>query len=426
MNSEVKQRKMWLPSKEKLDFLAKNENLEPEVLLGKIQDGSISVLMSAASENVEDFRPVVIGNGTRKKVCVAIGMDGNSIRHFNKDELNVILNAEPDVVCDVSVGAGIPEALSEIRNYINVPLGSCPTYDIFNGKIKDILSKEYILDRIEAHLKTGVDYILLHFGVESDMLELISKSERVIPLTSRGGGAIVRYMKVTKSENPLLLYFDDICELCKKYKVVLDLGDIFRTGCVEDGENIINDELKIRELKLLSDLRSRALSNGLQIVCEGGGHVPLSKIPEFITWQKEQLNQAPMFFNGPLPTDRAVGFDSVNSAIGISVASQYGGDMFLALSDSEHYGKPTPLQSAQAIRYSRVAMSASEFSLKEVNEVGKNVSMGKARASFNWEKQIENSLYPKISTSLFMQENLIGKRKPCSLCGDLCPLLVKN
>lgn len=76
------------------------------------------------------------------------------------------------------------------------------------------------------------------------------------------------------------------------------------------------------------------------------------------------LNNAPIWYNGPLPTDRAASLDSIANALGSCTCALSGGDMFLALTDAEHYTKPTPYQSAQAVRTMKVVISAVEYSGK--------------------------------------------------------------
>ena len=423
----MKDDKMWLPNDLILNKLVKNDIISPENIMYGIKNGTISVLCSHKSSLNPDFHPLIVGNGTRKKSCVAIGMDSKSIEHFKQDELKIIMNALPDAVCDVSIGKNIPQALASIRNEINIPLGSCPTYDVLNETIKTTVSRDYVLETIEAHLQSGIDFILLHLGFNLSMLDKAINSGRVMSTTSRGGGALMRYMRYTNSENPFLLYLDDIIELCKKYQVVLDLGDVFRPGCLEDGRELFDDNcLKKIEIDFLSIIQKKAYQNGLQIVCEGGGHIPLTMIKNYVIWMKTKLNQAPLFFNGPLPTDRAVGLDSTANVIGVSHAALYGGDMFMPLTDAEHYAKPTPQQSAMAIRQLTVAISSVEYVLGNQDEILMNHKMGRARQDRKWQEQANCSLYPHMSANLFSSQGLLNDSQPCSLCGSMCPLLVNN
>lgn len=406
-----------LASKESLDFLKMKNELD---------EGRLVILGNRKNLEKEQFKPVLIGRMASPKICVAIGMDSNSKEHFDSEELNIILNAEPDVVCDVSIGKNICKALKNIRKNINVPLGSCPTYDIFTPGLKEELTKKEVLERIEEHLKAGVDFILLHFGINTEILNNMNSYDRVMPITSRGGGDIIRYMRKFKCENPLLVYAKDIGELCKRYGVVLDLGDIFRPGCLEDGARILeSDSMKIQEVKILSELRKQYVMNGVSVVCEGGGHIPLNVISSYANWMKEALGEAPIWYNGPLPTDRAVTYDSIANAIGSCVCAEIeGGNMFLALTDAEHYTKPSPFQSAQAVRTMKVAMSAVKYAQGFGKEMEKNHLLGRYRQKRNWKKQIEYSLYPNLTSKAFQEIGLLEESKPCSLCGAHCPLLV--
>lgn len=414
-------------AKEVKEKLAQKEELNLVEIEKELDDGTLVILGNKKNCLKEEFNPLLVGNLSTKKVCVAIGMDSNSVEHFNEQELEVILQAKPDAVCDVSIGNNIPKALEKIRGSINVPLGSCPTYDIFTPNIKFELKKEEILEKIEKHLMAGVDFILLHFGVNQSIVKNLEKSKRIMPITSRGGGDIIRYMKKFNCENPLLQYYDSIGDLCRKYGVVLDLGDVFRTGCIEDGEEILEKNgLKYQEVMLLAEIRKNLIKNGVAVVCEGGGHMPLNVIPKFSEWMKKNLDNAPIWYNGPLPTDRAVSYDSVANAIGSCVCAINGGDMFLALTDAEHYTKPSPYQSAQAIRTMKVMVSCVEYSRGNIREIELNHKMGKCRQERNWEGQINYSLYPQLTSNAFKKYGLTENAKPCSLCGAHCPLLIFN
>ncbi|WP_036529521.1 phosphomethylpyrimidine synthase ThiC [Nocardia sp. CNY236] len=127
------------------------------------------------------------------------------------------------------------------------PLGACVTYDLFTDPRKK-LSRSEFLERFEQGLTGGVDFVLAHFGTSPALAEMMGRSHRIMPTTSRGGGLIDRYMRIHRCDNPLLEHLDGIIDICRRMEVVVDLGDIFRPGATADA----GDEMKWAEIQLLA------------------------------------------------------------------------------------------------------------------------------------------------------------------------------
>ena len=69
------------------------------------------------------------------------------------------------------------------------------------------------------------------------------------------------------------LYKDDICEIFKKYDCT-PLGDSLRPGCLHDA----SDDAQLAELKTLGELTRRAWEHNVEVMVEGPGHVPWTKL----------------------------------------------------------------------------------------------------------------------------------------------------
>ena len=73
------------------------------------------------------------------------------------------------------------------------------------------------------------------------------------------------------------------------------------------------------------------LSDALQVMNEGPGHVPLNKIPENMAKQLDWCNEAPFYTLGPLATDIAPAYDHITSAIGAATIGALGEWLFSGL-----------------------------------------------------------------------------------------------
>lgn len=404
------------------DFVATcaDELLDPAVADQAVADGTLVYLRSATSRQQAGYRPLLVGAGTRRKITALIGLGPrDKDREAIVSTMSVILAARPDAVMDLTTN---PEGIalrSELKDVVGVPLGACLTYDLFTNPRK-LMSRTEFLERFEAGLSSGVDFTLVHMGVSPQLIEAMNKSKRIMPTTSRGGGLVSRYMQTHNCENPLIEWLDDIVAICRRQEVVLDLGDIFRPGCAADA----GDELKWMEIQLLAEQRLRIMEGGVQVLCESGGHMPLDKITELIPKYKEALGGAPLWLAGPMVVDTAVTLDSVVNTIGVAVAGANGGDMFASITQNEHYAMPTAPETAEAVRNVRVAISALDLARGFEPEVRRNTELSKARRLNAWADQADLSLYPDLSSQVFLQNDLLKNGKPCTICGIYCPHIV--
>jgi phosphomethylpyrimidine synthase len=397
-----------------------NESLDPALVVAGVEQGSIVFLRSHTSRSVADFTPLLVGAGTRAKITALLGLGPRDTdRAAIINTMSVIIAARPDAVIDLTTNPEGVALRSELKSVMGVPLGACLTYDLFGDSRRRMTRAEFA-ERFEAGLDPGADFVLVHMGMNWPAIETMKASTRIMPTTSRGGGLVSRYMQRHKCENPLIEYLDDIAEICRRHEVVVDLGDIFRPGCLADA----GDDLKWLELEILAEQRQRLMSAGVQVLCETGGHIPMNRIPELIPAYKKALGGAPLWLAGPMVVDTAVTLDSIVNTIGVSVAGQHGGDMFASITQNEHYAMPTAVETAEAVRNVRVAIAALDAARGFGPEITRNREMGKARRLNAWTDQAELSLYPDLSQQVFLQHDLLKSGKPCTICGIYCPHIV--
>ena len=100
------------------------------------------------------------------------------------------------------------------------------------------------------------------------------------------------------AENPLYEKFDRLLDICHEYDVTLSLGDGLRPGTIFDAE----DGAQITEMITLGHLADQARKAGIQVMIEGPGHVPLSRIAGDMKTQKRVCGgRAPIMCWGPCP-----------------------------------------------------------------------------------------------------------------------------
>src|SRR3989338_8325748 len=119
--------------------------------------------------------------------------------------------------------------------------------------------------------------------------------------------------------------------------MVLSLGDGLRPGCLADA----TDRGQIEELVTLGELAQKAVSEGVQVMIEGPGHMPLNQIEANILLQKRICHGAPFYVLGPLVTDIAPGYDHITSAIGGAIAGAAGADFLCYVTPAEHLKLPS-------------------------------------------------------------------------------------
>ncbi len=408
---------------EEMAHVATRERLEPELVRDEVARGRMVV---PANVNHPELEPIAIGIAATCKINANIGNSAvtSDIRE-ELEKLRVCLKYGADTVMDLSTGGDIPQIREAILRHSPLPVGTVPIYECL-AHVKDVadLTPAMILEIIEAQAAQGVDYMTIHAGVLRDLVPLAAK--RVTGIVSRGGALIAQWMLANGAENPLFTHFDAICDIFRKYDVTFSLGDGLRPGCLADA----SDEAQFGELRVLGDLTRRAWRQGVQVMVEGPGHVPLDQIPMNMERERELCDEAPFYVLGPLVTDIAPAYDHITSAIGAAVAAQHGAAMLCYVTPAEHLGLPDVDDVRQGIVAYKIAAHAADVARHRPGARDRDDELSRARYGFDWSRQFELSLDPDTARAKHdetLPHDAFKSAEFCSMCGPkFCSMKVHS
>ena len=240
---------------------------------------------------------------------------------------------------------------------------------------------------------------------------------RIMGIVSRGGSLIASWMIRKNKENPLYEHYGRLLKIAKKNDVVLSLGDGLRPGCLNDA----TDRAQITELVTLGELQKKALEEGVQVMIEGPGHVPLNQVEANIKLEKSLCNGAPFYVLGPLVTDIAPGYDHITSAIGGAIAAGAGADFLCYVTPAEHLRLPSVSDVKDGVIASKIAAHAGDIAKGIKGALDLDIEMSKNRRAMNWDKQYECALDPERAKE--MRASLpLKDDKVCSMCSSYCSI----
>jgi len=403
---------------DEMKYVANSENIDESFILNKIKEGKLVI---PANINHKNLKPKGIGEGLTTKVNVNLGSSKDKEDfEFELKKLEVAIKYGADAVMDLSTGENLGELRKLIIERSPIPVGTVPVYEAailasrkysFLGK----MTKEMLFETIEKHCEDGVDFITVHCGVTQKSIEKIKKEGRLLNVVSRGGSFLVEWMIFNNKENPLFEYYDELLKIAKKYDVTLSLGDGLRPGCLKDA----TDRGQIYELITLGELTQIAWENGVQVMIEGPGHVPIDEIEMNIKLEKSLCHSAPFYVLGPVVTDIAPGYDHITAAIGGAIAAWHGADFLCYVTPAEHLRLPDINDVKEGLIATKIAAHAGDIGKKVKGAIDKDILMSIARRELNWKKQIELSLDPDKAKKY--RESLLSKDEDaCSMCGEFC------
>jgi len=236
-------------------------------------------------------------------------------------------------------------------------------------------------------------------------------------VVSRGGSFLIEWMIYNGGENPLYEHYDRLLDIAKRHDVTLSLGDGLRPGCLADA----TDRPQVEEMILLGELTERAWAEGVQVMIEGPGHVPLDQIEANVLLEKRLCRGAPFYVLGPLVTDVSPGYDHISCAIGGAVAGKAGADFLCYVTPSEHLKLPSVEDVREGVIATRIAGHAADIARGNKIALERDMAMSKARMAFDWEKQIELSLDPE-KAKRYHGEGKSGEKDACTMCGEFCAI----
>jgi phosphomethylpyrimidine synthase len=397
---------------------------EEGVSVGRLRENIVSGrVVIPANPSHRGVRPTGIGEGLRIKVNTNLGTSSDHVDLEEElEKLEVSIQAGTDTVMDLSTGGDIDVIRKEIIRHSPIPVGTVPIYEaaIEAVKKRKALAKmrvEDLFEVIERQAEEGVDFITVHCGVTRSAMERLRKAHRVLGVVSRGGSFLIEWMIYNRRENPLYEHFDRLLDIAKKHDVTLSLGDGLRPGCLADA----TDRPQVEEMILLGELTERAWAEGVQVMIEGPGHVPLDQIEANVLLEKRLCRGAPFYVLGPLVTDVSPGYDHISCAIGGAVAGKAGADFLCYVTPSEHLKLPSVEDVREGVLAARIAGHAADIARGNKIALERDIAMAKARLAFDWEKQIELSLDPE-KAKRYHEEGKSGEQDVCTMCGEFCAI----
>ncbi len=409
-----------------MEAVAQSENLTAAQVCAAVASGEAVIPLNP---NHKGVRPVGVGRLFRTKINANLG---RSVTHSGQgdelEKLQIALDAGADFVMDLSVGSDDLAAIRQgMLDASPQPLGTVPVYETISrleGEIPQ-MNPDFLLDVIRAQAEQGVDFMTLHAGLLLRHIPLALK--RKMGIVSRGGAIMAEWMLENKTENPLWTHWDEVLDILVEHDVTVSLGDGLRPGCLADA----SDAAQFGELEVLGDLVQRCRARGVQVMVEGPGHVPLNQIQMNMERQQSVCDKAPFYVLGPIVTDIAASADHIASAIGATIAAQYGASLLCYVTPSEHLGLPTADEVRQGCLAHRIAAHAGDVARGLPGARARDDAMSDARAAFDWQRQFELCLAPEQAKARWQTtracQSANSKDDYCSMCGkQFCAVRTSN
>lgn len=404
---------------DEMKTVAQAEGISPEKLASDIAEG-VAVI---TRNNLHAVAPLGIGRGLKTKINANIGTSKDKVSYDDEiNKLEVLVKYGADAVMDLSTGGDIKGLRNTLIKKSPIAVGTVPIYEAVvktaekHGHIAKMTSDE-LFDVIEDHAKDGIDFVTVHCGITQKAIERLRQDRRILDVVSRGGAFLLEWMIYNNKENPLYEQYDRLLEIARKYDLTLSLGDGFRPGCLADA----TDRSQIEELVTLGELRDMALSEGVQTIIEGPGHVPLNQVELNIKMQKEICKGTPFYVLGPLVTDIAMGYDHIAAAIGGAIAGAAGADFLCYVTPAEHIRLPNIEDVKEGVIASKIAAHAADIAKGIPGAIEKDKKMAQYRKNLDWEGQASMSFNPE------RVREWRGQVPPtlnevCSMCGEFCAI----
>lgn len=405
---------------EEMEICAEYEGVDPEFIRKGVENGNIVVIRNKKHKSIS---PLAIGKGLKTKVNANIGTskDRTDI-DLELKKVRVSVAAGADTIMDLSTGGDIRTIRKAIIKESSLVIGTVP---IYQAAVQMLDSKKAIVEMtaedmfrvIKENGEDGVDFITVHCGITKKSIGCLEIGGRHLGIVSRGGSFLANWIRCNKRENPLYEQYDKLLEIAKHYDMVLSLGDGLRPGCIADA----TDRAQIEELITLGELTKRARDQGVQVMIEGPGHVPIREIKANVELEKSLCQGAPFYVLGPIPTDIAPGYDHITAAIGGAIAGSAGADFLCYVTPAEHLRLPTIEDVKEGIIASKIAAHIADIAKGVPGAIEKDLLMAKYRNEFNWEGQVNISIDPEKVRACLETSESAGK-EGCTMCGEFCAI----
>ena len=337
-----------------------------------------------------------VGKGAQLKINTSIGIgDGKDIgTEIAKIKAISSFDIKPDIMMDLSIIPVKNRLYKTIQEEIGCAVGTVPVYPCFDPQTG--FQKNQILEEIDRQGEDGVSFVTLHLTADLSVYQM--SLNRNIPVVSRGGSLLIRDMIINnRKQNILLECFEEICKLLKKHKMAISIGTTFRPSTLYDAL----DSSQLAEIELQKSFIKKMHELQIPTMMEGIGHIALKDIKKYINLIRED-DYVPVMPLGPIPTDRAAGWDHISAAIGASyMAIENGADIINAITREEHTGGIPTIDSIYE------ALKAAEVIVKAVSD---------SKYFLFYNKAMNNKPINCMGNALY--------KNGCSRCGFECPFLL--
>ncbi len=303
----------------------------------------------------------------------------------------------PDLMMDLSTVETFKPLYQYIIEKYNIPVGTLPVYLSYSNKRG--INKRVLLEIIRRQAAAGIAFFTFHFTADPELYK-IAKKNRLIPMTSRGGGMVLGDACINKrKKNVLLECFDEITSIVKKFNIAISLGTTFRPAGITDAL----DEVHIIETKKQIEISQRLKNKGINVIIENVGHIDLLSIEKHSELLRK--SNSPIMPLGPLPTDNAEGVDHISSAIGAAFSGYFNcANIINSISPNEH------LKSEISIKDAIDGVVAAKVAAHSVNLL-----------KFKNFREVDNMIYKRRAKE---QSCINEDSEKCERCSNFCPLKI--
>ncbi|KUG12849.1 thiamin biosynthesis protein thic [hydrocarbon metagenome] len=406
---------------EEMRIVAKQEGVTEEFVRRGIAGGHITIPVSPYRQ----VKICGIGEGLRTKVNASIGTSTDIVNiPMEIEKAKAAERAGADTLMELSTGGDFVDIRRQIIANTTLSVGSVPLYQAFieaarkDGAVVNMQPDD--LFRITAEqAKLGTNFMAIHTGINWETVKRLRNQGRHGGLVSRGGAFMTAWMIHNEQENPLYAEFDYLLEIMKEHEVTLSMGNGMRAGAVHDA----TDRAQIQELLINAELADKAHAEGVQVIVEGPGHIPIDEIETNVVLQKRVTNRKPFYMLGPLVTDIAPGYDDRVAAIGAAISSSYGADFICYVTPAEHLALPTVEEVFEGVISSRIAAHVGD--MIKLKKRDADLEMGHARRDLDWERQFQVAMNPERARAI-RDERMPADTDGCTMCGDYCAIKIVN
>lgn len=403
-----------------MKYVAKQEGVDPETIRSMLVQG---YLVIPANVRHKGLKPKGIGKSLCIKVNSNIGTSSDSANVEEEiEKLKVSVEVGADTVMDLSSGGDLDFIRRTLIEQTYIPFGTVPIYQAAIEAVKNKggivkMTEDDMFEAIERQAEDGVDFMTVHCGVTLESLERMRKQGRLTDIVSRGGAFLTTWMIYNKKQNPFYEHYDRLLEIALKYDITLSLGDGLRPGSLADA----TDRAQVQELLILGELTERARIEGVQVMIEGPGHMPMDQIEANVLLEKSLCKGAPFYVLGPLVTDIASGYDHIAGAIGGAIAGMAGADFLCYVTPAEHLRLPSAQDVREGVIAARIAAHAADIARGNKRAMERDNKMSRARKRLNWEQQINLSIDPD-KARLYRKQSPPKEKDVCTMCGEFCAI----